>query len=142
MLDLLVLAVLTGNLLGNAHKYGGAEPGIDVEVEVGQGVVAVRVLDRGMGIDETDAASLFERFYRTKEAEQTAGGVGLGLSVCQRIVEGMGGQIWARSRAGGGSEFGFSLPISAEPLEGLDDRTPTLIARPGPTGLAPAPTGG
>lgn len=120
--DRMQLALLLQNLLGNAHKYGGDDQGIEVEVTVDPAEVQVRILDRGMGIAGTDAASLFEPFFRAKEAEQTAAGVGLGLSVCQRIVEGMGGQIWARPRDGGGSEFGFALPVSPEPAEGHHDR--------------------
>ncbi len=124
------LALLMQNLLGNAHKYGGTDQAIEVEIAVDPGEVQVRVLDRGMGIDGSDAASLFEPFFRAKEAEQTAGGVGLGLSVCQRIVEGMGGQIWGRPRDGGGAEFGFALPVSPEPVERHDDRQASVVASP------------
>lgn len=135
------LNLLLQNLLGNAHKYGRSDQGIEVEVEVGANDVRVRVLDRGMGIVETDAEALFEPFFRSKEAEQVAGGVGLGLSVCQRIVEGMGGRIWARSRDGGGSEFGFALPISPEPADSPDERKTALTAASMPA-VSPAASGG
>jgi PAS domain S-box-containing protein len=135
------LTLLLQNLLGNAHKYGRSDHGIEVEVEVGTSDVRVRVLDRGMGIAETDATALFEPFFRSKEAEQVAGGVGLGLAVCQRIVEGMGGRIWARSRGGGGSEFGFAMPISPEPADSHDDRGTALIAPPSMPAVSTAPTG-
>ena len=111
------LGLLLQNLLSNAHKYGGPEHGIEVDVRVESSEVQVVVLDRGMGIGEVEPASLFAPFYRTREAEQTASGVGLGLSVCQRIVDGMGGRIWARPRDGGGSEFGFAVPISGDSSE-------------------------
>jgi K+-sensing histidine kinase KdpD len=116
------LGLLLQNLLSNAHKYGGPKRPIGVEVDVDSGQAQVRVLDRGIGIGEIDPESLFAPFYRTREAEQTASGVGLGLSVCQRIVHGLGGRIWARPRDGdGGSEFGFALPISPDLPEAPDD---------------------
>jgi PAS domain S-box-containing protein len=108
------LGLLLQNLLSNAHKYGGVEHGIEVQVGVESSEVQVVVLDRGMGIGAIEPTSLFAPFFRTREAEQTASGVGLGLSVCQRIVDGMGGRIWAQARAGGGSEFGFALPIPGD----------------------------
>jgi PAS domain S-box-containing protein len=111
------LSLLLQNLLSNAHKYGGVETGIQVEVDVEPSEVQVRVLDRGMGFGEIEPESLFAPFYRTREAEQTASGVGLGLSVCQRIVDAVGGRIWAGARDGGGSEFGFALPISSDSPE-------------------------
>lgn len=115
--DATQLTLLMQNLLSNAHKYGGVGGAIEVELEAGPGEAEVRVLDHGIGIAEAEAAALFEPFFRTKAAEQTAGGLGLGLSVCQRVVEGMGGRIWARSREGGGAEFGFAVPIASEPVE-------------------------
>jgi two-component system sensor histidine kinase KdpD len=50
-------------------------------------------------------------FYRSPTAKKRANGIGVGLAVCKRVVDSHGGQIWAKARAGGGSEFGFSLPI-------------------------------
>ena len=44
-------------------------------------------------------------------ASQRANGLGIGLSVCKRLIENLGGRIWARPRVGGGTEVGFSLPI-------------------------------
>ncbi|MEO8229832.1 MAG: ATP-binding protein [Chloroflexota bacterium] len=136
------LALLLQNLLGNAHKYGRSDQGIEIQVEVAATEVRVRVLDRGMGIAENDAPALFEPFFRSREAEQVAAGVGLGLSVCQRIVGGMGGRIWARSRDGGGSEFGFALPVSPEPADSHDDTRAALTASPSMPAVSPAATGG
>ena len=67
------------------------------------------VADRGLGI--TEGEPVFEPFYRSRDASLSAPGLGLGLTVCKRLVEAQGGQIWARPREGGGSEFGFTLPV-------------------------------
>ena len=72
----------------------------------------VRVLDRGLGLGDTDTARLFSPFYRSSEAQRTASGLGLGLPVCERIVTALGGRMWANARDGGGAEFGFALPLA------------------------------
>jgi PAS domain S-box-containing protein len=104
------LRVLVDNLIGNAHKYSDMGHDIDVVMEVDAGEAHVRVFDRGIGIAATDPELLFTPFYRADEAKAHAGGVGVGLAVCKRIVEAAGGRIWARARDDGGSEFGFALP--------------------------------
>ena len=69
-------------------------------------------MDRGLGIADATFDDLAVAFYRGKEAQRVAGGVGLGLSVCVRIVTLMDGRMWAEPRPGGGSIFGFSIPLS------------------------------
>jgi signal transduction histidine kinase len=68
------------------------------------------VLDRGIGIGDAEEARLFTAFYRTEAARKRANGLGIGLAVCQRVVDSLGGRIWARPREGGGTEAGFALP--------------------------------
>jgi PAS domain S-box-containing protein len=106
------LVLLLQNLLTNAHKYGGADGPIEIALDTLDGEARVRVLDRGLGLDETDVERLFSPFYRSPEAQRTASGLGLGLPVCDRIVTALGGQMWAAPREGGGSEFGFALPLA------------------------------
>jgi len=97
------------NLLSNAAKYGGEGAAVDVVLEERDGGVAVMVRDAGPGFSEEEGPRLFELFYRSPSAKLTAGGAGIGLFVCRRLVEAMGGRIWATPRAAGGAEFGFSL---------------------------------
>ncbi len=106
------LVLLVQNLLTNAHKYGGVEEPIEVALETVDDEARVRVLDRGLGLDDADPARLFTPFYRSTEAQRTASGLGLGLPVCDRIVTALGGRMWAKGREGGGAEFGFALPLA------------------------------
>jgi PAS domain S-box-containing protein len=102
------------NLLGNAAKYGPTQGTVSVVADASEDEVVVRVLDRGVGIQPDEVAHLFELFYRSPATVNRARGAGIGLWVCRRLVEGMGGRIWATPREGGGSEFGFSLRSFAE----------------------------
>lgn len=98
------------NLLGNAAKYSSTAPSeVSVTAEAQEDEVLVRVMDRGVGIQPDEVGRLFDLFYRSPSTTARARGAGIGLWVCRRLVEGMGGRIWAAPRDGGGSEFGFSL---------------------------------
>jgi two-component system C4-dicarboxylate transport sensor histidine kinase DctB len=88
-------------------------PRIDIELEFdphgGSARRArLRVADNGPGIPEESMARLFEPFYTTKAQGV---GLGLGLSIAQRIVGEAGGHIVARNRTGGGAEFEVELPV-------------------------------
>jgi PAS domain S-box-containing protein len=104
------------NLVGNAGKYSPPGRPVSVILEDGEGEVRVRVLDDGDGLQAEEIAHLFEPFYRGSSHDGRVPGAGLGLTVCKRIVESMGGHVWARSREGGGAEFGFAVPsLGPEP---------------------------
>lgn len=102
------------NLIGNAEKYSPPGSPIDVLLSASGLGLEVRVLDRGFGIPDDEAERIFERFYRSERTSGLAGGAGMGLAVCKRLIEAMSGEIWARSREGGGLEVGFSLPLYEE----------------------------
>ena len=106
------LVLLLQNLLTNAHKYGG-DGAIEIRLVTEDGEAQVRILDRGLGLDDADADRLFSPFYRSADAQLAANGLGLGLPVCDRIVRALGGRMWAASRDGGGAEFGFALPLAS-----------------------------
>lgn len=118
------LGQVVRNLLSNAAKYSGPGSTIDVEVLDGDGEVDVFIRDNGPGITSEESDKLFTLYYRAATQAATAPGAGIGLFICKELVTLMGGRIWARPRAGGGAEFGFSLPAyvedpdpSYEPLE-------------------------
>ena len=106
------LEMLLDNLLTNATKYSPSSTEIEVVVSSDEREACVRVLDRGIGIGDADASQLFTAFYRTEAAKLRSQGLGIGLAVCQRIVDSLGGRIWAQPREGGGTEAGFALPLA------------------------------
>jgi C4-dicarboxylate-specific signal transduction histidine kinase len=69
----------------------------------------LRVQDNGPGIAPDVLPRIFEPFYTTRE-----GGLGLGLSLCETLIEGMGGQIQAGNVSPHGAEFLVSLPLATE----------------------------
>jgi PAS domain S-box-containing protein len=121
------LALLMRNLISNAGKYAGQDATVRVSVaKAASGGVIVRVEDDGPGIDQAESAALFDLYYRSGN-DSTAPGSGIGLFVCRQLILAMDGEIWARSREGGGAEFGFELP--AWPEDRSDGTAvPTLAA--------------
>lgn len=110
-LDLILFAQVLVNLLENALKYSVEETPVEIRVWQESSEMVLEVADRGIGIPEADLPHIFEKFYRA----QTAGGhqgSGLGLSICQGIVEAHGGTIAARNRPGGGTCFIIRLPLN------------------------------
>jgi len=105
-----VAEVLT-NLLDNANRYSPMDRDILVDLRADQDEITVCVRDHGPGISPAEVDRVFEKFYRTDSSDsQTAYGYGLGLYVCNQLVKGMGGQIWAENNPDGGAVFSFTLP--------------------------------
>ena len=102
------------NLLANAMKYG--EPGSPVAIvgTHGEDEVLVRVLDDGPGFPEAEGDALFQLYYRSPTVSRKTSGSGIGLYVCARLIDAMGGRVWAKNRAAGGAEFGFALRVMQE----------------------------
>ena len=73
--------------------------------------LVMEIQDTGAGITSEDQQHLFEPYYRRERDRQRLDGLGLGLSLCKRLVERHGGRIWVTSKPGEGSTFGFSLPL-------------------------------
>ncbi len=111
------LELLLDNLLSNAAKYSPPDEPIEVVVSRVGDEARVVVLDRGIGVAADEVDSLFTAFYRSESARRMTGGLGIGLSAAKHVVTILGGRIWASRRDGGGSEFGFALPLSTERLD-------------------------
>jgi CheY-like chemotaxis protein len=125
------------NLLNNAAKY--TDPGGRIEVRVSQhgDEVVVSVADNGIGIAPERLNSVFEMFSQVESAlSRSRGGLGIGLSLTQRLVQMHGGGIEARSAGlGRGSEFMVRLPLAGasgqSPDTGEPVRRPALDGSPG-----------
>jgi PAS domain S-box-containing protein len=99
------------NLLDNAAKYSPPGTQIKVSARVEPERLVIGVYDRGRGLTPSEQARLFSPFQRLENSRpDRARGAGLGLIVCQRLVEAHGGEIWVESKKGSGSTFFFSLP--------------------------------
>ncbi len=109
-----VVQVLS-NLIDNAIKYSPRESTINVSATVNpdnQEFIHVRVSDNGLGIPAEHAHRIFDRFYRASEAsDSNPSGLGLGLYICQELIEAHGGKLGVQSEIGKGSTFEFSLPL-------------------------------
>jgi signal transduction histidine kinase len=100
------------NLLENAAKYSPRDSEIRVFAKREKDHLTMGVADQGAGISLHDQAKLFEPFQRLEDSRlKGIKGVGLGLLVCQRLVEAHGGRIWVESEPGLGSTFSFTLPL-------------------------------
>lgn len=107
------------NLLDNAVTY--SEPGsrVEVDVEVAAGMVAIAVVDHGIGIPTEAQARIFERFYRVDAARsRSTGGTGLGLSIVKHLAAEHGGEVTLHSHPGQGSTFTLRLPAAAPAAPG------------------------
>ncbi len=106
------LVQLLQNIIGNAIKYRSQDPPkIRVAAERRDADWLFVVEDNGIGIEPEYAPQIFGIFKRLHG--QSYPGTGIGLAICQRIVERYGGRIWVESKPGEGSRFFFTLPSAA-----------------------------
>jgi PAS domain S-box-containing protein len=107
------------NLVENAIKYSPKGGEVRIHARREDRSLIVGVSDQGIGISLEDQARLFQPFQRLEnQAGYGIKGLGLGLSVCSRLVEAHHGQIWVESKPGEGSTFYFSLPLDSQKIEG------------------------
>jgi PAS domain S-box-containing protein len=109
--DSFQLLQLFQNLIGNAIKYRSSEaPMVRVSASRQGDSWVFSVQDNGIGIAEQYHPRIFQLFQRLHSQKQYSG-TGIGLAICQRIVERHGGRLWVESEPNRGSTFYFSIPI-------------------------------
>ena len=121
-MDAKLITQVLVNLLDNAVKHTTPDQEIRISVteQPQSHSVSFSVSDKGCGIPESSLSKVFQMFYTTSKKEPSSKkGVGLGLSICQSIVEAHGGVISAKNRTDGGAEFTFILPLGDD----NDERT-------------------
>ncbi|MDD4928616.1 MAG: ATP-binding protein [Gallionella sp.] len=105
------------NLICNAIKFT-ASGGILISARARGDKVLVQVWDTGIGISRGDIVLIFDEFYQVANQQRNRdAGLGLGLSICQRAMSLLGGEVICHSRPGRGSTFEFSLPLVAGQCE-------------------------
>jgi signal transduction histidine kinase/DNA-binding response OmpR family regulator len=134
------------NLVGNAIKFtthGEIVVGVAMGAAERPGELLFSVADSGMGIPTEKLSSIFDDFTQVDSSTtRRFGGTGLGLSICRRLVQKMGGRIWAESVPGSGSTFWFTavLPPVSAPASS-DSHSHSAAAQPVPAALAPSLAG-
>jgi len=94
---------------------------LSFDAEENDDIVKVSMRDTGIGISEDQMDHIFDEFYKADPSRHDLNSSGLGLTICKRIVEKHGGEIWAESEGiGKGATFYFTVPTY---LRGVDDET-------------------
>jgi signal transduction histidine kinase len=107
------LHTILTNLLDNALKYTGEKKQIALRVSTAAGHVVFAVRDNGVGLTASERRAVFAPFFQAdRKLSRTQGGCGLGLSIVQRLVAQLGGQVSAQSEPGSGSTFTVTLPAT------------------------------
>jgi PAS domain S-box-containing protein len=98
------------NLLNNAVKFAPGSKIISIGIEHENDFVKITVADKGIGIAESNVASIFERFNKVDNGQQSQSGFGMGLYISSEIIKRHGGNIGVNSIVGQGSCFWFTIP--------------------------------
>ena len=121
------------NLLSNSIKYNRVEGRVVVDcTRSGKARVRIGVRDTGDGLSPDKLAQLFQPFNRLGQEANLEQGTGIGLVVCKRLIELMGGMIGAESQVGQGSVFWIDLNLTDQPQTVAHPTDPRPVERPNP----------
>ena len=125
MVDAVLLHRLLANIVSNAIDASQAGQRITLSATPGRsGWVCLRVTDEGCGIAPEHVARVFDPYFTSKKYGDTVRGFGLGLTICQKIVQLHGGTISVHSEVGRGTTFTIDLPITQN-IQLLESPSPT-----------------
>jgi signal transduction histidine kinase len=111
-----------GNLIANAINYTAKGGTITLSTNGNENMTRFTIEDSGQGIDPADLPHIFERFYRTDRARDSASGSGLGLAIVKELVEAHNGTISVESVIDKGTRFMITLPVVPQAsIPDLDD---------------------
>jgi signal transduction histidine kinase len=105
------------NLLENAVKYTPEGGNILLKAVAHDQELMVEVQNSGPALSPEEQQRLFQPYYRSEVDRQRLPGIGLGLSLCKRLVEAHGGKIWVESDPAKGNTFAFTLPLEGPALK-------------------------
>jgi signal transduction histidine kinase len=119
----MLIGQILQNLISNAVKFSGdSDPVVEVSAERRNEAWELAVRDNGIGILPEDRERVFQLFERVGT---TAAGTGVGLALCKRAVEKLGGKIWIQSEPGAGTTFRFTIPHREGDQASLSRSTPS-----------------
>jgi hypothetical protein len=111
------------NLISNALKFTPSGGSVEIRLRAEEGLAVLEVEDTGLGIPEKEQERLFERFFRSSNAIESAiPGTGLGLTITKAIVERHGGTIEVESAANTGTTVRVWLPLKTKRALDLPSR--------------------
>jgi signal transduction histidine kinase len=115
---------IVSNLLDNALKFSPADTPITVSAETDGAGVRLSFRNLGAEIPESERERIFDRFYQVDHGlTRSNGGIGLGLHICRRTAESLGGRVWLNESDDSGSVFCLWLPArDVESVDGRDGR--------------------
>lgn len=123
------LSQVVGNLLNNASKYSDHGASVALSLDVSDGAALIRVQDNGIGIEAQLLPRVFELFTQaTRSIDRSQGGLGIGLTVVQQLVELHGGRVTVASDGlGAGANFTVELPLLDVKEAAVETPTPARV---------------
>jgi two-component system, OmpR family, sensor histidine kinase KdpD len=118
-LDFGLVEQVLHNLILNATQNAPAGTNIRIKFFYDNGNLTIQVMDRGKGFPPSELSSVFNKFYRGKDAK--AGGTGLGLSIVKGFVEAHKGVVTAENRQNGGAIFTIKIPVKISVMHQIDN---------------------
>jgi PAS domain S-box-containing protein len=119
--DNLRIEELLTNLLNNSVKYSNNNDIIRINAIIKNNMITVSIKDTGIGMNESQLNNIFNEFYKADESRHDFESSGLGMTICKRIIEKHGGNMWVESEGiGKGTTFYFALPVNYDDEKDLN----------------------